>query len=86
MYDAVFTAKRGDDKKLLIELSTELPDLVVHYTFDGSNPDAHYPVYATPLTVPKNAATLRAVTCRNGKPIGRVVSVRADELENRAGK
>ena len=86
MYDAVLTPKHTADKKLAIELSTELPDLTIHYTFDGSDPDAHYPKYETPLKVPKNATMLRVVTCRNGRLIGRVISVSVAELEKRASK
>ena len=86
MYDVVFTAKRGANKKLVIALSTKIPDLTIHYTFDGSNPDSYYPNYETPLMVPNNATTLRAVTCRNGKPIGRIISIPIKELENRADK
>ena len=86
MYDVVFTPKRTADKKLVIELSTEIPGLAVHYTFHNSFPDSHYPKYETPLTVPKYATTLRAVTCRNGRPIGRVISIPIAELEERANK
>ena len=85
MYDAAFTPKRGADKELVIELSAELPDLVIHYAFDGSDPDAHYPKYEAPLTVPKDAALLRVVTCRNGTPVGRVISAPIADLEERAG-
>jgi hexosaminidase len=59
----------GDTLK--VELSTEIPGLNIHYTFDNSFPDEYYPKYTGPLTVPKDAITLRAISYRENKPIGR---------------
>ena len=70
--------------ELVIELSTELSDLTIHYTFDGSDPDAHYPKYEAPLTLPKNAPTLRVVTCRDGAALGRIITIPVAELGSRA--
>ena len=84
MYDVIVTPKRRLDKKLVIELSTEVPDLAIYYTFAGPDPDSHYPKYESPLLVPKNATTVRAIAYRNGKPVGRIVTVPIKELEKLA--
>src|SRR6476620_696069 len=50
VYDPIFEVSRNADKSLKITLSTEVPDLDIHYSFDNSFPDHHYPVYKGPLT------------------------------------
>jgi hexosaminidase len=85
MYDVVFDPALKDDQ-LLITLSTEVPGLAIYYTFDGSNPDHHYPKYEQPLTVPKNAAELRVITYRDGKPLGRQINMPIRELNRRAAE
>ncbi len=42
------------------------PDAVVHYTTDGSVPDANAPIYSAPLTV-SQSCVVRAVACKAGK-------------------
>src|SRR5207248_7240836 len=59
MYDPEFTAGRTADKQLKIELSTEVPELDIYYTFDNSFPDRFYPKYTEPLIAPKDAVTLK---------------------------
>jgi hexosaminidase len=86
MYDVELVPSRRPNKTLVIELATEIPGLAIHYTFDGSLPDARYPKYEGPLAVPKNAAVVRAITSRNGKCIGRIVSGPIAELEGRADR
>ena len=48
------------------------------------NPDPFYPKYEQPLTVPKGASELRAITYRNGCPAGKEVVIPLAELQQRA--
>jgi len=82
----IFKPRRDNKGNLLVELATELKELTIHYTFEGANPDRHYPIYSGALTVPKNATDLRVITCRNGKPIGKMINMPIAELEKRARK
>ena len=82
MYDVIFKPSLKDDQ-LLITLLTEVPGLDIYYTFDGSDPDKYYPKYDQPLSVPKNAAQIRVITYRDGKPIGKQINMPIKELENR---
>ena len=86
VYDPIISARRNAEGGLEITLETELEGLDIHYTFAGPEPDAHYPRYEKPLRVPKNAADLRVVTCRNGVSVGRQIRVPIAELEQRAKK
>jgi len=84
VYDPIFKVKRTADGKLLVTLSTELEDLDIYYSFDNSFPDHFYPKYTEPLVVPIDAGTLRVITYRGKKPIGRMMNMPIDELNKRA--
>jgi hexosaminidase len=85
MYDPLFKASwsKGQVK---LDFSTELDNLDIYYSYDGSNPDNHYPKYSTSLIVPKDASTVKVVTYRNGKQVGKQIDMPVTELEKRAGK
>jgi hexosaminidase len=85
MYDPIFkfVKQKGADS-IRIELSTELEGLNVHYAFDETFPDEFYPVYTQPLTVPKDAVNLRVITSRNGKLVGKMITMPVAEMKKRA--
>ncbi len=85
MYEPIITASYKDSV-LKVKMETEVAGLTIYYSFDESNPDEFYPVYTNVLVVPKDAATLKMITYRNGKPIGRQINMPVAELEKRAGK
>ena len=84
MYNAIITPSYTADGTLEIKLETELGNLDIYYTFDNTDPDAFTPKYSEPLRVPKDATWLRVVTYREGKPIGKVITLPITELEKRA--
>ncbi len=83
MYNAIITPSLIDDK-LQIELSSELSDTDIYYTFDNTDPDHYTHKYTTPLSIPKDATWLRVITYRNGKPSGKVITLTVEELRKRA--
>ena len=85
MYEPIFKVSQTPIKNIKVELTTEVPGLDIHYSFDEFEPDNFYPKYTAPLTVPKDALHLKVVTYRNGKQVGRVLSMPMAELEKRAG-
>ena len=84
VYDPIFNVKRTADGKLLVTLSTEVEGLDIYYSFDNSFPDHFYPKYTEPLVVPIDANTLRVITYRGKKPIGRMMNMPVEELNKRA--
>jgi hexosaminidase len=74
---------RSADKQLKIDLSTELKDLAIHYTFDNSFPDHHYPKVEGSLVPPKDAVMLKVVTYRGNEQKGRLIHMPLSELEKR---
>ncbi|RNI38801.1 beta-N-acetylhexosaminidase [Hanamia caeni] len=84
MFDPIFTATKDENGKLKIELSTEIKDLQIHYSFDNSFPDNYYPTYRTPLTPPEDAVMLKVVTYCGDKKMGRIIAMPIAELQKRA--
>ncbi|MEO8862505.1 MAG: family 20 glycosylhydrolase [Ginsengibacter sp.] len=86
MYDPIIDASNDAENKLNLELSTEINGLDIYYTFDNSFPDNFYPKYTGPVAVPEDAVQLKLITYRNGKPIGRMMTVPVSELKSKAAK
>lgn len=85
MYNAIINPYETEGK-VEIELSCEIPDTDIYYTFDNTDPDSYTHKYETssPLSIPKDATWLRVVTYRNGKPSGKVITLTTEEIRKRA--
>ena len=83
MYDPVFKPLLNSNGQLLVEMITDADHLQIHYSFDNSFPDNYYPYYTAPLTIPKDASVLKVITYRNGKPIGRMITITIADLKKR---
>jgi hexosaminidase len=86
VYEPIFTVTRTSDKQIKIALTTEAEGIDIYYTFDNSFPDRFYPKYTTALTPPKDAATLKVVTYRGTRPVGRLITMPMMEWQKRADK
>jgi hexosaminidase len=85
IYDPAINVKKDAKGNLLVDFETEIDGLAVHYSFDNSFPDQHYPHYAgKSVQVPVDAAPLKVITSRNGKLIGRMMTISIEELRKRA--
>ena len=83
-FDPIISGVKDEVGNLKVKLATEIPNLDIYYTFDGSNPDNFYPKYdGNPLDVPKGASEVRAITYRNGKPIGHQINCPLAEVAKR---
>lgn len=83
MYDPSFNASLDKNGQLKVELQTQVPNLVIYYSFDETNPDEFYPKYERPLVIPKDALHLKVITYRDGKPIGKQINMPVEELIKR---
>jgi len=86
MYDPIINASESPDKKLILELSTEIDGLDIYYTFDNSFPDNFYPKYTEPVIVPEDAVQLKLITYKDGRPIGRMMTIPVTELKSKVDK
>jgi hexosaminidase len=68
-----------------VTLATEIDGIDIHYSLDDSHPDEFYPKYSAPIIIPHDATTLKVVTYKNGKQVGRQINMPADELKRRSG-
>ena len=85
IYDPMIatTKAKGDTtfKSLQISLNTQMKGLDVYYTWDTSLPDSHSLKYAgVPLSVPNGASEIKAITYRNGKPLGKQIDLKLKDL------
>ena len=86
MYDPDFIPSVMPDSSLKIELKNEVNGLDIYYSFDNTYPDKFYPKYTEPLIAPIDATQLKVITYKNGKPIGRMISMPLSELRRRVYK
>ncbi len=84
-FDAIITPSKNEKGELLIELGSELEGVEIYYTFDNTYPDDHSPLYkpGEKLPVQKDADTFRVITYRDGKPLGRMITVSIADLIKR---
>ncbi|MGL4851909.1 MAG: beta-N-acetylhexosaminidase [Phocaeicola sp.] len=74
IYNAIITPYK-EGNIVYVDLSTELDGMDIYYTFDNTDPDHFTPKYSQPLTLPAGATQLRVVTYREGKPLGKTLTV-----------
>jgi hexosaminidase len=84
VYDVLVTAEKNAET-ILISLETEMPGLDIYYTIDGTMPNTQSPKYSTPVLLPPGNITLRAISYRNGDPIGHLIYLKPEDLKKRAG-
>lgn len=85
VYDPIVSVKKQDGK-MICTLSNDLADVTIYYTIDGTFPAQYSTKYTQPFEIPKGDITFRAVSYRNGKPIGRTLTISKEMLEKRIGK
>ncbi|WP_152270752.1 beta-N-acetylhexosaminidase [Agriterribacter humi] len=85
IYDPIITVKKDEKNLPVVEMNTEASGLAIFYSFDNSFPDKFYPKYTQPVSVPKDAATMKVITYRDGKPIGRMMAIPVSQLKKKAG-
>lgn len=82
IYDAIVSTSM-EGGKLMLHMDKEVPDLEIFYTLNGTMPDDHSDKYTEPVKFPDGPVTLRVVTYLDGKPVGHLITLSADELKKR---
>jgi hexosaminidase len=84
-YNVIYTPVRGKDGRgISVKISSEINGLDIFYSFDGTNPDPHYPKFTgEPISLPPGVTQITANSFRNGKQVGKQVTVKRDELSVR---
>jgi hexosaminidase len=84
VYDPIFKAGKTADRRLTIDLSTEIEGLDIYYSFDNSFPDRFYPKYMSTLIAPIDAKQLKVISYRGNMPVSRMLTMPVAELKKRA--
>jgi hexosaminidase len=85
VYDPIVKTKI-EGEKLQCSLSSELSNVDIYYTIDGTFPAKYSPKYSNPFEIPEGDVTFRTVAYRNGKQIGKMLSIDRKKLKERAEK
>jgi hexosaminidase len=84
-FDAVVKTTLKDGK-LMAEITTEIAGLDIYYTLNETTPDKGTPQYKTPFEVPEGPVSLKVMTYRGGKPVGKMIVLPRETLVKRATK
>lgn len=85
-YDAIIIPSMETNGGLQLQFDTEIEGLEIYYSFDNTFPDKFSERYTKAdgkMNIPKDAETLRVITYRQGKPIGKMITVALKDLEKR---
>jgi hexosaminidase len=85
LYDPIVKVTRPGEQ-LVLDVTTEVDGLDIYYTLDNAIPNQYCPKYSGPVTLPKDVDMVRMITYRNGKPIGKLITIKTEELEKRVRK
>lgn len=86
IYDPIIEVKKNEKGQLTIDLTTEAQNLDIFYTVDNSIPNQYYPKYKSTITMPDDADMLRVITYRNNERMGRLISIKTEDLAKRIKK
>lgn len=84
VYDPIIKVKMVEGK-LMAKVTSDIANTSLHYTIDNSFPDATTSKVEGEFEVPEGELSLRVINLRNGRPIGRMLSIQREELVRRAG-
>ncbi len=83
MYDPSVKVTKGANGQPVTELTSQIENLSLHYSWDNSPPDSFYPIYNAPLIVPKGASQLKIISYRGKQKMGRLMTISVENLTKR---
>ncbi len=84
VFDPTIAPVKEPSGELKVAFGAEVPGLDIYYSFNFSFPDQYSAKYAgRPVAIPVGAVEVKAITYRDGKPVGRMLKMRIDELKDR---
>ncbi|MEY4278803.1 MAG: hypothetical protein RL377_807, partial [Bacteroidota bacterium] len=86
MYDPIVTTQLNTKGELIVNMEGEIDGLNIYYSIDDSMPDQYSNAYATPFILPEDVTVLRVISYRDGKPLGKILSIPIESLKKRATK
>lgn len=85
MFDPIVKTKKVGEK-MICTITHDLSTVEMYYTIDGTFPAQYSKKYTTAFEIPNEDITLRVIAYRDGKPIGRMLTISKELLKKRVGK
>ena len=86
MYDPIIKVSRNEGGRLVLDLSTEIEGLDLYYTLDNTIPNQYYNRYSEPIVVPEGVESFRVISFRGDESVGKLISIKAEDLAKRVAK
>lgn len=86
MYDPDFKFSMNEKGEIVVQMTTEIEGLNIHYSLENSFPDQFYPIYTKPMALPKDVSLLKVVTYRGKEQVGRMIYFPVTEMKKRLGR
>ena len=84
MYDPIVTTQLNTKGELIVKMEGEIEGLKIYYSIDESMPDNFSNEFTTPFVLPEDVTILRVISYRDGKPLGKMLSIPLESLKTRA--
>jgi hexosaminidase len=86
MYDPIITVSKNDAGRMVVDMTTEVEGLDLFYTLDNSIPNQYHSKYTGPIELSADVDNFRVISYRNGRPMGRLISLKREDLAKRIRK
>jgi hexosaminidase len=86
IYDPIIEVRKDDNGKITIDLTSEAQGVDIFYSVDNTIPNQYSTKYSGTINFPDGADMLRVITYRNNKALGRLISIKTEDLEKRIVK
>jgi len=86
MYDPIVTTQLNTKGEIIVKMEGEVDGLTIYYTIDDQMPDKYSDLYTTPFILPEDVLSVRIITYRDGKQIGKFLNIPMASLKSRAKK
>jgi len=86
MYDPIVTTQLNTKGEYIVTMEGEVEGLDIYYTIDDQMPDKYSDKYTTPFVLAEDVLSVRIISYRNGKPIGKYLNIPVASLKSRAKK
>ena len=86
IYDPIVTTEMNTKGELIVKMEGEADGLTIYYTIDDQMPDKYSDRYSTPFILPEDVISVRIISYRDEKPIGKYLNIPVASLKSRAKK
>jgi hexosaminidase len=86
MYDPIVTTTLNTKGELMGMMEGEVEGLDIYYTINDQLPDNYSEKYTAPFLIPDDVLSLKVISYRDGKQIGKFLNIPIESLRKRAAK